>query len=219
MEEKKFVKFKKEEFKMKEFIKENLGKGRISHVSIEYTPVGEKLIVETNKPGYIIGKQGGRIAELTELLKRKFKLENPHIEIAEINNPDFDSRTVADDIALSLERFGNLRFKAIAYRSLQRIMRAGALGAEISISGKLPGERAKTWRFAQGYLKKTGDTARMVSRSQARAITKTGMIGIKVSILPKGIKLLDRVDMSDELKNKIKSQALLMEEKNGSNKE
>ncbi|PIN94805.1 hypothetical protein COU61_00080 [Candidatus Pacearchaeota archaeon CG10_big_fil_rev_8_21_14_0_10_35_13] len=141
------------------------------------------------------------------------------MEIAEINNPDFDSRTVADDIALSLERFGNLRFKAIAYRSLQRIMRAGALGAEISISGKLPGERAKTWRFAQGYLKKTGDTARMVSRSQARAITKTGMIGIKVSILPKGIKLLDRVDMSDELKNKIKSQALLMEEKNGSNKE
>jgi len=204
MEERKFVDFKKDEFRVKEFIKENLGMGRISEVNMEYTPVGEKIVVLTNKPGYIIGKQGSKINELTTKLKRNFKLENPHIEISELTQPDLDARTVADEIGLGLERFGNIRFKAIAYRYLQRIMKAGAKGVEIRISGKLPGERAKTWRFAQGYLKKTGDTAKAVDRAKTVATTKSGVVGIKVSILPPGVKLVDQININEEMKNQIK---------------
>src|SRR3989344_5120351 len=144
MEERKFVDFKKREFRVKEFIKGNLGAGKVSRVKLEYTPVGEKIVVMTNKPGYIIGKQGAKINELTTKLKKNFALENPHIEIAEIASPDLDSQTVADEIALALERFGNSRFKAIAYKFLVRIMKAGALGVEIRLSGRLPGERAKS---------------------------------------------------------------------------
>ena len=51
MEEKKFVSFKKEELGVKEYVKNSLGKGRISNVSMEYTPVGEKIIIATSKPG------------------------------------------------------------------------------------------------------------------------------------------------------------------------
>ncbi len=54
MEEKNVVKFKKDEFAMKEFIKSSLGRGRISKVKIEYTPVGEKIIISTHKTGLII---------------------------------------------------------------------------------------------------------------------------------------------------------------------
>ena len=169
--------------------------------------MGEKIIVSTNKPGLVIGRKGEKINELTRILKIRFKLENPHIEIDEITEPEFDAQIIADEIALSLERFGPLRFKVIAYRTLEKIMKAGAQGAEIRISGKLPGSRAKTWRFAQGYLKKTGDSAKIVDRAQARAQTKPGTVGVKVSILSPYVELEDRINITDEFIKQLKENA------------
>lgn len=204
MEEKKTVKFKKEEFAMREKIKAEIGKGKVSKVRIEYTPVGEKIVVTTNKPGLIIGRGGEKIEELTRMLKYEFKLENPHIEIEEIKNPDFDAQLTADEIALALEKLGPLKFKVIAYKALQRIMKAGALGTEIRLSGKLPSARARTWRFAQGYLKKTGDSAKVVDRAQARAETKPGTVGVKVSILTPDAILKDRIKVDEKMLIKLR---------------
>lgn len=211
MEEKNVVKFKKDEFAMKEFIKTSLGRGRISKVKIEYTPIGEKIIISTHKTGLIIGRGGERIDELTRTLKTKFKLENPHLEIEEIRHPEFDAQITADEIALSLERFGPLKFKVIAYRTLQKIIEAKALGAEIRLSGKLPGARAKSWRFAQGYLKKTGDSAKVVDNAQSRAETKPGTVGVKVGILAPDAILNDKIVINDELIDKLRSNAILQE--------
>lgn len=197
MEERKIVDFKKAEFSVREYIKESLGKGKISRVKIEYTPIGEKIIISTNKPGLVIGRGGEKIDELTRVLKTKFKLENPHIEIDEIRYAELDAQIMADEIALGLERFGPLKFKVIAYRTLQNMIKAGALGAEIRLSGKLPSSRAKTWRFAQGYLKKTGDSAKVVDKAQSRAETKPGTVGIKVSILPPDAVLKDKIVIDD----------------------
>ena len=113
MEEKKFVSFKKEELGVKEYIKRELGKGRISNVSIEYTPVGEKIIIATSKPGLVIGRRGEKIDELTRVLKKSFHLDNPNIEIKEIIDPILDAQLVSDEIALLLERKGSLKFKVI----------------------------------------------------------------------------------------------------------
>ncbi|MBS3076127.1 30S ribosomal protein S3 [Candidatus Pacearchaeota archaeon] len=199
MEERKTVDLKKEEFAVKNAIKENLGKGKVSRVKIEYTPVGEKVIISTHKPGLVIGRGGEKINELTQMLKANFKLENPHVEIYEILEPEFDSQVMADEIALGLERFGPMKFKVIAYKTLQKIMKAGAMGVEIRLGGKLPGARAKSWRFAQGYLKKTGEPAKLVDRAQARAETKPGTVGIKVSILSPHVKLIDKIEVNDEM--------------------
>ncbi len=204
MEEKKFVTFKKDELGVKEYIKGSLGKGRISEVSIEYTPVGEKIIVSTNRPGVIIGRKGDKINEITSILKKKFKLDNPHIEIKDIPVAHLDAQLVADMVALELERKGSLKFKMIAYKALQNIMGSGALGSEVVLSGKLPGDRAKTWRFSQGYLKKTGDPAKVVLRAEAQATTIKGVIGIKVSILPPEANIHDRIIINDDLKNRMK---------------
>ena len=204
MEEKAVVKFKKDEFAIREYVRNSLGKGKVSRVKIEYTPVGEKIIISTSKPGMIIGRGGEKIDELTRILKTKFNLENPHIEIDEIPIPEFDAQIMADEIALSLERFGPLKFKVVAYRTLQRIMGAGALGCEIRLSGKLPSARAKTWRFAQGYLKKTGDSAKVVDRAQARAQTKPGTVGVKVSVLSPKAKLTDEIKINEELLGEIR---------------
>ena len=203
MEEKKVVKFKKEEFAIREYIKGSLGKGKVSRVKIEYTPIGEKIIVSTNKPGLVIGRKGEKISELTRVLKDKFKLEDPQIEIDEIMKPEFDAQIMADDIALGLEKFGPLKFKVIAYKALQRIMGAGALGAEIRLSGKLPSSRAKSWRFAQGYLKKVGDSAKVVDRAQSISMTRPGVVGVKVEILSPTAILKDKIEINDELMKKL----------------
>jgi small subunit ribosomal protein S3 len=204
METKNVVKFKKDEFAIKEYVKKSLGKGRISRVTIEYTPVGEKIVISTDKPGLVIGRGGEKIDHLTQTLKRRFKLDNPLVEIDEIRHPEFDAQIMADDIALMLERMGPLKFKVIAYRALQKIMNAGALGAEIRLNGKLPSSRAKQWRFAQGYLKKVGETAKVVDRAQSRAETKPGTVGVKVSILSPDVKLLDKIVIDDEFMSKLK---------------
>lgn len=203
MEEKKFVTLKKEELGVKEYIKGELGKGRISSVNIEYIPVGEKIIIATSKPGLIIGRRGEKIDILTRVLKKKFKLDNPHIEIKEIIEPRLDAQLVADEIALLIERKGSLKFKVIAYKMLQDIMRAKALGAEIVLSGKLPSERAKRWRFAQGYLKKTGEPSKVVHRAQSQAITMLGVVGIQISILPPDAIIHDKIVIDDKLRERL----------------
>jgi len=206
MDERKFIQIKKQEFGIKEYIRRDLGKGKISRLDIEYTPVGEKIIISTSKPGLVIGRGGSKIQELTTVLRKRFKLENPHIEILEIEKPLLDAQTVADEIAMALERMGNLKFKVIAYRKLQEIMNAGALGCELRLSGKLPSERARTWRFSEGYLKKAGEPSKEVDRAQSTGLTKTGIIGIKVAIMGPDAKIYDRIEITDKLLQQIKSE-------------
>jgi len=182
MKEKQFVQALKQEFFIKEFIWNKLG--RIASIRLVRTPIGEKIVVSTDRPGLIMGRGGENIQNLVKELKERFKLENPHIEVTEVENPLLEPRLVAYRIATQLERFGHLAFKAIAYRTLQRIKEAGALGVEIVLSGKLPSEKARTWRFAWGHLKKAGETTKLVKQAKYAANLKVGTIGIKVSILP-----------------------------------
>ena len=204
MEEKKFVIVRKEEYNIREFVRRMFGKGKISRVRIEYTPVGEKIVVSTHKPGWIIGKRGEKIAELTEVLKKRFKMENPHVDIDEITHPEFDAQLVADDIALTLERFGAMKYKASSYRALGRIKNSGALGAELRVSGKLPSDRARSWRFSFGYLKKTGDASKVVDRAESIAQTKQGVVGIKVAILAPGVRVHDQIIIDEDFMNEVK---------------
>jgi small subunit ribosomal protein S3 len=211
MEEKKFVGVRKDEYNIKQFVKRMFGMGKVSKVRIEYTPVGEKIVVSTHKPGWIIGKRGEKINELTEVLKKRFKMENPHVDIEEIMHPEFDAQLVADDIALTLERFGAMKYKAASYRALGKIKNSGALGAELRISGKLPSDRARSWRFAFGYLKKTGDAAKVVDRAEATATTKQGVVGIKVAILAPGIVMCDQIVVDEALLEAVKRNATFEE--------
>lgn len=211
MEEKKFVDVKKDEYNVKLFVMKMFGKGKISRIRIEYTPVGEKIVISTHKPGWIIGKRGEKIAELTEVLKKRFKMENPHVDIEEIMHPEFDAQLVADDIALTLERFGAMKYKSASYRVLGRIKNSGALGAELRVAGKLPSDRARAWRFAFGYLKKTGDAAKVVDRAESVAETKQGVVGIKVAILAPGIKMCDQITVDEDFMNEVKKNATFEE--------
>ena len=75
------------------------------------------------------------------------------------------------------------------------------------MSGKLPSDRARSWRFAHGYLKKTGDPAKIVDKAQSQATTFAGVVGVQVSILKPGSPLHDQINVNEEMKSKIKATA------------
>lgn len=200
MIERQFVDQNFKEFLIQEYIAANLSRCGHSHTKLQKTPLGEKIVVHASRPGLIVGRKGANINKLTRDLKKIFGLENPQIEISEVESIYLDSQVVADMIALSLERFGTSKFKGVGHKMLTESMNAGAHGIEIIISGKIPGSRAKRWRFYQGYLKKCGDIALTgVKTAFAYAQLKTGTIGIRVKIMPPETKLADDIKLRSDI--------------------
>lgn len=194
MIERDFVAQKTKEYYIKKYIEERLKGVGISLIKLKKIPLGEKIVIYTSKPSLIVGSKGSNIRDITKALKKDFNLENPQIEINEVRDIFLDAAIVADRIASSLERFGSARFKGVAHKIMENVMNSGARGIEIVISGKIPGARAKSWRFYQGYLKKCGDTAiEGVRKAQSMALLKTGVIGVKVAIMPPDLVLPDTI--------------------------
>ena len=199
MIERKFVAQKLKEYSIQEYIRNTLRNVGHSHTKVQNTPLGEKIIIYASRPGLIVGRKGQNIKNLTKALKERFGLENPQIEISEVTDVNLDPINIAERIVSSLERYGTARFKGVGHKVMASVLASGALGIEILISGKIPSARARTWRFYQDYLKTCGDAAiEGVRKAHAVAKLKTGIIGVKVSIMPKDIVLPDTITLVKE---------------------
>src|SRR3989338_4690866 len=96
MIERKFVAQKIKEFEVQEYIASNLKNVGHSHTKMQKTPLGEKIVIYASRPGLIVGRKGQNIKQLTKSLKKRFALENPQIEISEIENTSLDAHIVAE---------------------------------------------------------------------------------------------------------------------------
>lgn len=196
--ERKFIQQNLREFQIKEHVFKVLGKVGVAHLKLQRTPLGEKILITCSRPGLVVGRGGQNIQHLTQELKEEFGLENPQIEIEETPEAMLEPSILAEMISNSLERFGPGRFKGIGHKALNESMRAGAKGVEILISGKVPSQRARTWRFYAGYLKKCGDVATEgVDVAYRIARLKLGVVGIKVSVVPPTTVLPDTIDIHE----------------------
>lgn len=217
MIERKFVQEKVKEFKIQEYVNETLSNVGHAQTRLLRTPLGEKIVIYTSRPGLVVGKKGENIKKLTITLKKRFGLENPQLEITEIESPNTNATIVAERIASSMERFGQQKFKAIAHKTMQDVMDSGALGVEIVISGKVPSARARTWRFYTGHIEKCGNIAiEGMSIAYNKAFMKSGAVGIRVAITPPDLKLPDALkikEVQDEEKGTEKPTATRAEEK------
>ena len=194
MIERKFVNEKIKEFQIQEYVRSSLRNAGLSHIKVQRTPLGEKIIVYTSRPGLVVGRKGQNIKVLTKTLKKEFSLENPQIEIAEVGNIGLNASIMAENVAAYLEKFGTKNFKGIGHKIMTQVMNSGALGVEIILSGKIPSSRAKSWRFYSGYLRKCGEVSiEGIDRSYAIAHLKSGIVGIKLAIMPPDIKLPDDI--------------------------
>lgn len=196
MIERKIIAEKMKEFEIQEYISKNFTNVGHSHTKLQRTPLGEKIIIFSSRPGLVVGKSGENIKKITRNLKKNFNLENPQIEISEVENPMLNASIVTEQIVSALERFGSQRFKGVGHKMMSEVMNAGARGVEIVMSGKIPGARAKSWRFYAGYLKKCGDLAITgVDAACGAAKLKAGVIGVRVKIMSPDVLLPDKLEL------------------------
>jgi len=167
---------------IEEYLKSQFQRADYSHIEVSKTPLGTRILIFANRPGIVIGRGGEKIKAITEYLRDHFKLDNPQLDVKEVDNPDTDAQIIARQIASSLER--GLNHKRVANMTIKRVMDSGAVGIQIRVSGKLGGEKSRTEKFAQGYLQHSGDTAdKLVSKGKAEALLKPGKVGVQVKIM------------------------------------
>lgn len=192
-----FIKKGVKRAELEEYLEKELGRAGYGGADLRRIPTGTRIALYIERPGMVIGRKGRSIKQLTDELAQKYGVENPQIEVVEIKVPELCAPIMAKRIAFALER--GINFRRVGHTTLRRIMRAGARGVEIVISGKLSGERSRRARFYDGYLKKAGEPAlKFVSCGYATAKLKQGILGVKVRIMPPDVHLPDEIRLMEE---------------------
>jgi len=205
---------------VKHFIQESLKKAEIDEylrneferagyggVEVTKTPLGTQMVIYTMRPGLVIGRGGETIKGLAVVLEERFGLPNPQISVAEIEIPELNPHVMASSIASGLKR--GIHYRRSGFWALNRIMEAGALGAEIVISGKLRTDRSRYEKFRAGYLPKSGDPATKHLREAVSHVQlKPGMLGVQVRIMPSGIEFPDKVRILEQASEETTEEAI-----------
>ncbi len=151
----------------------------ISKIEIERRANQARVIVNTAKPGIIIGKRGVGIDEIRKNLEYLTK-KTIQVNVFEIKHPELDARLVGQNIVDQLEK--RIAFRRAMKQGIMRTMKAGAKGVKVQISGRLGGaEIARTERNHDGKVPL--HTLRAdIDYAHVEAFTTFGRIGVKVWI-------------------------------------
>ena len=191
-----------------EFFADELGRAGYGGMDVAKTPMGTQIVLKAEKPGMVIGKGGKNIRKVTRELEERFNLDDPQIDVQEVDEPDLNARIVADRLANALER--GWYFRKAGHTTIDRIMESGALGAEIVLSGKVTGARSRVEKFNRGYIKHNGEPAQeIVDEGQGVAVMKLGTIGVTVKIIPPGATLPDDFAIHEDVEFEPVEQAVV----------
>ena len=179
--------------KIDEYLAKKFYRAGYAGIQIIRFPLGTRIYIEAARPALIIGRRGETIRQLARIFERRFGLQNPQITVKRVEEPDLNARVVASRIAILLER--GAHYRRVAHIMLRRIINAGAIGAQIVISGKLRTERARYEKLRWGKVYTTGHQVEyMVDRAVMHVLLKPGIFGIEVVIV-KPMKPVDHVEI------------------------
>lgn len=186
--ERKFVAENIRRVLLKEYLMKEVSRAGFGGLDVQRTPMGTRVILTTERPGLVIGRRGQTIKNLTAVIEDRFGFENPRIEVQEVENASLNAQIMAEKLAFSLER--GWHFRRAGHSTVRRIMDAGARGCHIIVAGKLTGQRHRTEKFKEGYIKFCGEPkANFIDHGYAVAKLKMGVIGVTVEIMAKDAKL------------------------------
>ena len=178
-----------------EFLSQTLKDAGFGFADVQKTPIGTRITLYVTRPGLVIGRRGTGIKDLTAKLEQKFGLNSPQISVMEVSVPELNPKIMCNRIAQLIER--GTAFRRAALWTINTVMNAGALGVEVSISGKLRSERAHFEKHSAGIIPKSGDVAsRVVNTGITHVLTKMGLMGVQLRIalkneLPSEFELAD----------------------------
>ena len=178
-----------------EYLSQTLKDAGYGFADVQKTPIGTRITLYVTRPGLVIGRKGMGIKDLTAKLEQKFGLNSPQISVMEVSVPELNPKIMCNRIAQLIER--GTAFRRAALWTINTVMNAGALGVEVSISGKLRSERAHFEKHSAGIIPKSGDVAsRVVNTGITHVLTKMGLMGVQLRIalkneLPSEFELAD----------------------------
>ena len=178
-DKKSFGKYLVEDQKIRTFVKKHYAFAAIAMVEIERTAGGTTVILNTARPGLLIGRKGAEVDRLKSSLEDITKAP-VNVKIQEISRPEINAQLVAESIAEQLAKRAS--FRRTSKRAIEQVMEAGALGCKVRLAGRLGGaEMAR--RDVQGVGKVPLATLRAkIDYGFAEAGTTYGQIGVKVWI-------------------------------------
>ncbi len=194
-----------------EFLQKKLERAGYGGVNLSKTPLGTHVVIYAMRPGLVIGRGGETIKDLATSLEETFKVTNPQISVSEIEVPEFNAYVVAARVASALQR--GVHFRRAGFWALNQVMDAGALGAEIVISGKLRTERARFEKFRAGYFPRCGEPAlRFTRKAEVHVQLKPGIIGVRVRLMPPDAQFPDKIRIVQELPPEEKTEERVIEQ-------
>jgi len=167
-----------------DFLRNEIKEAGFHKVEVSKTPTGTKITLHVTRPGIVIGRKGAGIKQLTEKVESDFGFKNPQISVEEIPKAELSPNVMCNRLAAHIER--GIAFRRATMWTMNQIMEAGAMGVQITISGKLRGDRSAFEKHTQGILPRAGNYAKdIVSVDVAHTKTPMGLIGIKIRIARK----------------------------------
>ena len=193
--ERKFIAENVRRVLLKEYLMKEVSRAGFGGLDVQRTPMGTRVTLVTERPGIVIGRRGAAIKNLTRAIEEDSNFDNPQVEVQEVESPNLNAQIMAEKLAFALER--GWHFRRAGHSTLRRVMESGARGCHIVIAGKLTGQRHRTEKFKDGYIKFCGETKiTNMDRGYAVAKLKPGVIGVTVEIMHPDAKLPDEVDVT-----------------------
>ena len=169
---------------LNDFLREEIKEAGFHEVEVSKTPSGTRITLHVTRPGIVIGRKGVGIKQLTEKIETDFGFKNPQISVEEVPNADLSPSVMCNRMASHIER--GTAFRRATMWTMNQIMESGAMGVQITISGKLRGDRSAFEKHVQGILPRAGNYAKnLVSEDVVHTKTPMGLIGIKIRIARK----------------------------------
>jgi len=192
------------------YLKVKIKESGFSKVEVSKTPTGTRIVLHVTRPGIVIGRKGTGIKELTEKLENEFGLKNPQVSVEEIKKPELSPRVMCNRMASHLER--GTAFRRATMWTMQQIMENGAMGTQITISGKLRGDRSAFEKHTAGILPRAGHHADViVSQDIVHVETAMGLIGIRIRIARKE-KLIPEFELKGKTPQQIEDETKIKNE-------
>jgi small subunit ribosomal protein S3 len=176
-EKRHYIDWLHEDVAIRKYLNRWMRSAAISKVEIERRTNQVRVLINTAKPGIIIGKRGVGIEDIRKSLER-LTGKNVQVNVVEIKHPELDARLVGQNIVDQLEK--RIAFRRAMKQAIMRTMKAGARGVKVQVSGRLGGaEIARTERNSDGKVPL--HTLRAdIDYATVEAFTTFGRIGVKV---------------------------------------
>lgn len=169
---------------LNEFLTRTLGEDGYAGVEIRVTPIRLEIIVRATRTREVLGDKGKRIRELTSLVQKRFNFRENSVELFAEQVKNRGCCAMAQAESLRYKLLGGLPVRRACYGVLNFVMRNGATGCEVIVSGKLRAQRAKVMKFRDGYLISTGDPKNhYIQESVRHVLMRQGVLGVKVKIM------------------------------------